>query len=143
MISGLRVSAFSLVVAGASVAIGFSPLVQVHAQTTAQIERCVNEANVYSPDLQIEGCTAAIQSRRLRGKDLARSLYNRGTAYYKKRDYDRAVADYTEAIRLDPNTGIDYHANRAIAYEYKGDYDQGQPACDPAFRQRNRSAAMK
>jgi tetratricopeptide (TPR) repeat protein len=28
---------------------------------------------------------------------------NRGNAYYRKRDYDRAIADYTKAIELDPN----------------------------------------
>jgi ABC-type sugar transport system permease subunit len=27
---------------------------------------------------------------------------NRGTVYNEKRDYDRAIADYTETIRLNP-----------------------------------------
>jgi tetratricopeptide (TPR) repeat protein len=30
--------------------------------------------------------------------------YNgRGIAYYRKGEYDRAIADFTEALRIDPN----------------------------------------
>ena len=40
---------------------------------------------------------------------------NRGHAYINKGDYDRAIADYTEAIRLDPKYAIAY-GNRGKAY---------------------------
>ncbi|GHV75114.1 hypothetical protein AGMMS49940_24160 [Spirochaetia bacterium] len=30
---------------------------------------------------------------------------NRGDAYYRKKDYDSAIADYTRAIKFDPNNG--------------------------------------
>ena len=36
-----------------------------------------------------------------------------------KRDYDRAIADYSEAIRLNPRDALPYR-NRALAYEKKG-----------------------
>jgi tetratricopeptide (TPR) repeat protein len=29
--------------------------------------------------------------------------YNRGIAYHYKGDFDRAIADFDEALRLDPN----------------------------------------
>ena len=47
--------------------------------------------------------------------------------FYLKGDYDKAIADLTEAIRLSPeNPGPRAHflVSRALAYEEKGDYDK-------------------
>ena len=44
---------------------------------------------------------------------------NRGNAYYHKGDDDRAIADYSEAIRLDPKYAQAYF-NRGIANLYAG-----------------------
>ena len=47
--------------------------------------------------------------------------YNdRGVAYDKKGDLDNALADYTAAIKIDPNSR-DAYANRAVLYDHKGD----------------------
>jgi len=46
---------------------------------------------------------------------------SRGTAYYKQKQYDLAIKDFTEAIRLDP-TAVAYD-NREEAYKKKGRYD--------------------
>ena len=43
------------------------------------------------------------------------AYYNRGIAYGHKGEHDKAIADYTEAIRLDPKHA-DAHYNRGIAY---------------------------
>jgi tetratricopeptide (TPR) repeat protein len=43
--------------------------------------------------------------------------------YYYKRDYDRAIENYTEAIRLDPNNSNAYNG-RGNAYYSKRDYDR-------------------
>ncbi|MDR2553384.1 MAG: tetratricopeptide repeat protein [Treponema sp.] len=40
-----------------------------------------------------------------------------------RKDYDQAIADFTQAIRLEPNNSYRYE-DRANAYEKKGDYDQ-------------------
>jgi tetratricopeptide (TPR) repeat protein len=53
-------------------------------------------------DEQIVGCTNAIKSGKYTGKDLAAAFKGRGNAYFGKKDYDHAIADYTETIRLDP-----------------------------------------
>jgi len=45
---------------------------------------------------------------------------NRGNTYRITRDYDKAIGDYTEAIRLDPKCAEAYH-NRGLAYSQKGD----------------------
>jgi tetratricopeptide (TPR) repeat protein len=46
--------------------------------------------------------------------------YNRGNANYIKNDYDRAIADYTETIRLDPTLARAFY-NRGLAKRAKGD----------------------
>ena len=50
----------------------------------------------------------------------AMAYNNRGIAYHDKGDYDRAIADYNEAIQLDPNLPTPSTA-AASAYHDKGD----------------------
>ena len=53
-------------------------------------------------DEQILGCSEAIN--KFAGRDLAAALNNRGIAYQAKDAFDRAIADYNEAIRHDPKS---------------------------------------
>jgi tetratricopeptide (TPR) repeat protein len=48
--------------------------------------------------------------------------FSRGFAYGAKGDNDRAIVEYSEAIRLDPKYPIAYN-NRGAAYSAKGDND--------------------
>jgi tetratricopeptide (TPR) repeat protein len=92
----------------------------------------LNECMSVDPDTRIAACTAIIQApvvdlmgRLHVGKaseNLSVAYNNRGDAYYKKGDYDRAIQDFSEAIRLSPSFG--YYRERGIAYNEKGDYDQ-------------------
>jgi tetratricopeptide (TPR) repeat protein len=50
----------------------------------------------------------------------SRACNDRGTAHAAKKDYDKAIAYFSEAIRLDPKFAGAYR-NRALAYEEKGD----------------------
>jgi Flp pilus assembly protein TadD len=52
----------------------------------------------------------------------AKASYDSGTAYYFKKEYDLAIADLTQAIRLDPNYAGAYRY-RGRAYYEKKDYD--------------------
>ena len=92
---------------------------------TAQLSQnwtwCVNQ-NV-SADLAISGCTAVIRSGKESPKNLARAFHNRANAYSDKGDKDRAIADYNEAIRLDPKDARAFN-NRGTAYSDKGDNDR-------------------
>ena len=41
----------------------------------------------------------------------------------RRGDRDKAIADYTEAVRLDPEYAVAY-CNRGLAYSKKGDHDE-------------------
>jgi tetratricopeptide (TPR) repeat protein len=94
------------------------------------------------PDVAIDYFTKAIESWKYYDgyKNLAVAYNNRGVAYAHKGDYDRAISDYNEAIRLDPTgecgtgkKGAAYY-NRGIAYYYKGDYDKAISDYNEAIR---------
>ena len=80
---------------------------------------CAN-ANVL-PDVAIAACTRSIMSGEVREISLATDYNNRGWWYSAKGDLNRAIADYTEVIKFDPDSAR-AHNNRARAYEKKGDY---------------------
>ena len=48
---------------------------------------------------------------------------NRGRVYAFKRDLDRAMADYDEALRIDPTFALAYN-NRGDAFAGKGDIER-------------------
>lgn len=62
----------------------------------------------------VEDCTEAI---RLRPK-YAEAYYNRGRGYLGRREFDRAIADFSEAARLDPN--MTERCNMKLAEVYLG-----------------------
>jgi tetratricopeptide (TPR) repeat protein len=107
MVANPRRLVFRYIVAGTFFAFGVFPSEKSGAQTQQQIEWCRNGGNLFSRDLQISGCTAVIQSSRRSAKELPWALINRAYAYYKKDEYQEAIADFSEAIRLDP---ADAHA---------------------------------
>jgi TonB family protein len=57
----------------------------------------------------------------------------RGNAYYANGDLDRAIAAYSEAIRLDPNDATAYN-NRGIAYDARGEFDRAIADYNEAVR---------
>src|SRR6516162_2760697 len=88
------------------------------AQMQRRVHQCDNK-NV-SFDQRISGCTAAIRSGKWKGRDLAWVHLDRGVAWRAKGDNNRAIADYDQAIRLNPKLAIAYN-NRGNAWRAKGD----------------------
>jgi len=71
---------------------------------------------------QINACTRLIESSTLAPEHLANAFYNRGTGYKRIGDFDRAIADFHQAIRLNPtdaeafcNRGLSYFGKRGLA----------------------------
>src|ERR1700733_2712070 len=54
------------------------------------------------PERDLQACSALIQSGHETGMSLAKAFYDRGLAYAKKGDYDLAIQDYDQALRLNP-----------------------------------------
>src|SRR5437879_6927094 len=55
-----------------------------------------------APEAAIEACRHLIAAGQFAGAELAKVLFWRGYAHDKQNEMDAAVADYSEAIRLDP-----------------------------------------
>ena len=76
------------------------------------------------------------QDRRVQPDDepkTAGDYLTRGIARYDRKDYDGAIADYDQAIRLDPKFAIAYN-NRGNARKAKGDLDGAIADYDQAIR---------
>src|SRR6266540_1228156 len=71
----------------------------------------------------IAACTRAIAAGAYQCHELAKLHYDRAFEYHAKGDDDRAIADYSEAIRLDPNYALAFY-RRANSWQAKGDNDR-------------------
>jgi len=83
-----------------------------------QWRRCINQGWQVDLDTAIAGCTAVIGSGVRAGADLAQAYYNRGGNYLHREDADRAIADYSDAIRLNPGHAGAF-GNRGVAWRFK------------------------
>jgi tetratricopeptide (TPR) repeat protein len=83
-------------------------------------------------DLKIRACTLVIEGKALGLGKLA-AYNNRAHAYLAKRDYDRAMADSGQALRLDPRNVTAYNY-RCWALNGKGDHDRAIADCGEAIR---------
>jgi hypothetical protein len=80
-----------------------APAFPASAQTDQQVDWCNGEDNA-TPELSISGCTAMIQSsEHITPDELAIVFNNRGVAYFRNGQSERAIQDYDQAIRLRPN----------------------------------------
>ena len=101
------------------------------AQTGQDAELCSNiSAN---PDLAIQHCTKAIDSKRFSGEQLARLHYNRGIELAAKGQHDRAIADFDAAIRLDAKFGDAYYT-RGNSWGFKHEAERAIADYDAAIR---------
>jgi len=73
-------------------------------------------------DVRIVVCTRQIESGRLEGAGLAVPYNSRGFAYREKSDVDHAIADFSQAIQLNPKYTFAWF-NRGKTYADKKDLD--------------------
>jgi len=102
------------------------------AFAASQAERNACDNAWKDPDPGINACTIIIDTQD-RGYKRDFAFYYRGDALIAKGEYDRAIADNDQAIRLNPQFALAYN-NRALAYERKGDYDRAITDYSKAIR---------
>jgi lipoprotein NlpI len=86
-----------------------------------------------SGDKAIAACTHVIDNHKASAQARAVAYKLRGNAYSKKGDLDRAIADYGEAIKLDPKLAAAY-ADRCADYVTKGSSDLAMADCNQAIQ---------
>jgi tetratricopeptide (TPR) repeat protein len=103
---------------------------QAAAQARGLIDWCTSPGA--TADQTIAGCTAAIQSGDYDAANLSAILTNRGLAYDDKGQYDLAIRDYDQAVKLAPWFD-DAFKSRGDAYQDKGDYRRAIADYDSAI----------
>jgi len=93
------------------------------------LHTCIYE----SGETALQACTRAINSGDYKGVDLANAYINRGAEWLRKDDYDRAIADSTQALKLFPDSTL-AHSNRGLAWKMKGDLTQALADYSEAIR---------
>lgn len=105
-------------------------LVFISAHTLADNgEDCIKA----SGDIKLAACTRVIESGNWIGANLSWAYTNRGFVWEGKGDYDKAIADYNEAIKLNPQDAIAFN-NRGNAWDKKADYDRAIADYNEAIR---------
>lgn len=95
-----------------------------HAQLSPQWQGCTGNPGI-DWDQQLKSCTALIQSGQETTENQSIAFYNRALAYENKNADERAIADYSEAIRLNPKDA-EAHFYRGLARQRKGDKAGGE-----------------
>src|SRR6266702_6208100 len=103
-----------------------------HAQTAQERRYCEGEDGA-SVAQRIDACSAVIKAGRDKGDKLAEAFNNRGGAYRLKGDYDRAIADYAQAIKLNAKFAAAF-VNRGVAYDKKGEFDRAIQDYDQSIK---------
>jgi tetratricopeptide (TPR) repeat protein len=70
----------------------------------------------------VRACTRAIDSKKIKGADLAWAYGMRGIHHKMAEEYDQALADYNVALRIEPTA--QRYSNRGNLYRLKGETDR-------------------
>jgi len=132
--SGLEYLTSVLVLAGVLSAGGAA-----FAQTAQERRWCEGEDGA-SAAQRIDGCAAVIKAARDKGEKLAEAFNNRGVGYRLKGEYDRAIQDYGQAIKLNGKFAEAFN-NRGVVYDKKGDFDRAIQDYDQAIKLKSTAEA--
>jgi lipoprotein NlpI len=105
-----------VLVVGLALSIGVGAM----AQTSGDYVQLCSDPD---PNVRLLACSVVIQLRQVTGQALADAYSSRGTADLVLGNQDRAIADFDQAIMLDPNRALVF-GYRGDAYLDKGDYDR-------------------
>jgi tetratricopeptide (TPR) repeat protein len=104
--------------------------------------RAAGECRDQDTERQITACTRDIESGALRGKSLAEAYMFRGRGWSRKADFDHALADFSEALRLDPTFAAAMN-DRATVWFRKGQFDRAIADFEVAVRLNPKDGAIR
>ena len=84
-------------------------------------------------DVQIASCSALIEAGQEAKGDLNLIYARRGMAYLGKKDYDRAIDDFDQSIKLDPSFAALFYL-RGNTYGLKAQFDRAIPDFSQAIK---------
>jgi tetratricopeptide (TPR) repeat protein len=90
-------------------------------------------ASADKPDVGGAACSRIIDDASEQVAERVKAFKNRGRGSFNGKDYDRAIADYGEAIKLSPKDAWAF-ARRCEAYESKEDHDAAIADCTEAIK---------
>lgn len=107
-------------------ALAFAPM--AHAQQRVfirqqQLANCINEGSAVTAQASIRGCTAVIRTQGTPDRVRAQAFTYRGQRYLELNQPDRALADFSTAIRTSPTLTLAF-ANRAELYVRRREYSR-------------------
>jgi tetratricopeptide (TPR) repeat protein len=85
-------------------------------------QQCYNSADEFTPEESIRGCTDLIAMRSITGDGRAQAYKLRGDHYRGLRNWERALADYNQVIRMRGDHPGAYY-RRSEVYLAQGQYD--------------------
>jgi formylglycine-generating enzyme required for sulfatase activity len=115
-------------------------------QVEQQNSWCRNDKHAFSGELEMAGCMAMSQFGRLNindlndRKDLTEAYLNRGNAFVNEGHSERALADYNQAIALDPKNADAFNA-RCYARAILGQLQTALADCNQSLALRPNDAA--
>ncbi len=92
---------------------------QDEAAVAAMREACSRPA---TPQDRIIGCTKLIETRLLKGRELAQALYQRGLGYAALGQYQDAIQEFSQALKFAPDS-VDALYNRGAALSRLDQWD--------------------
>jgi tetratricopeptide (TPR) repeat protein len=92
----------------------------ISGRALAATDQDYKDCNAGVSEQKVAGCTRIIDDQGEPAPVRARAYNNRANAYKDRGKADQAIADYGEALRLDPKLAIAYY-NRGNTYQDKGD----------------------
>lgn len=102
------------------------------AQTTPDTAACPGDSKA-PPEVQIKNCTAVIEAGKDTPQAIAAALRARGDINFRIGQYDRAILDYNEAIKLEPDVAAAF-GGRGNAFNNKRDFDRAIEDYNEAVR---------
>jgi tetratricopeptide (TPR) repeat protein len=114
---------------GATLWLSASPA--AHAEGDQSWQVCIAKAS--APSDRVNACSSVIDAKVETARKLAAAYCNRGEGLTERLEFDRALADLDEAIRIDPAYACSY-ANRGRVYAGRGDTDRAMTDYDEAIR---------